>query len=320
MSDSPLIDDARVLPHAAQSLWGILGIPAEAPPAEQRRQLLQRLEHGDYLPPPAWHDAIEILARGRAEDPAWLSRPALRREIEDRSRDEIDRLALRFLSMPPSDRQAQWSALRRKCDHCPALRARLALIEPGRSSELGELEVLSDESLACLVRWIMRLFPLDAASRRQAIGEALGTMSDAPDRWEEAGKALAQGMPQIAQLVPEFLAAVASLCDRRREDEVRSVARARNAVEEAEWQSHDPWYYFSSRRWQFVLYGCFAGIPLVLLLLAIFNDYFRKSAPQAPSAARGGASEAEIQRFVRDADAWRRKRASPSAERREKLP
>ncbi len=271
-------------------LWNLLGIPSNLPPDDRTRRLLQQLQSADFLPPPAWHDAVEILAGATSKKSGafWLSRPAFCREVEDQLRIAIDELANRFFTILPDDRLSQWNELARQSGFSPALRARLALLEPGLA--LGSLtnNAMGDDLAMTMVHAISRIFPVDAATRRQLIGETLGPMFDRPHDWEDAARGLSRDRPEIAALVPEFVAAVAALCDPEREEARRREARARTAALEAEWDSQNRWYYESDltpeyfRRYKYHLLGIF-GIFLALVLLA---DVIVERAPTAGPAPR----------------------------------
>jgi hypothetical protein len=119
------------------------------------------------------------------------------------------------------------------------------------------------------------MFPLDSASRGRSIGDVLGSMIDDPHAWEKAAHRLTWDHSEIALLVPEFLAAVTTLCDDERKENRRYDARNRETAEDAEWESQNLGDYLKilkGARAQYWLFGIFGGIPLLALTFAIISE------------------------------------------------
>ena len=276
MNDLSVGEGAAVEDIAPSELWNLLGIPGEVPPTERVRLLLQQLDHADYMPPTAWYDVLELLADANPEcaGTIWHARPALSREFEDRLRTEIDELATRFWDIAPTDRLPQWNGLAQRSRCWPSLRARLALLEPGLALDLIAIDVTGDERVTRLAQSVVQLFALDATSRGQSIGAVLGSMVNDPHAWEEAAQRLSRDRPEIARLVPEFLAAVTTLCDHEREENLRYEARNRETAEDAEWETYSLFDYLNSLRVDCILkWITRIALRLLRLLLIAVNAF-----------------------------------------------
>lgn len=317
MSDLSIGEDVAVEDIDPSALWNLLGIPDEATPTERVRLLLQQLDLADYLPPPAWYAVLELLAQASPDGAGatWLSRPSLSREFEDRLRTEIDQLATRFWNIPPADRLSQWNGLAQRSGCWPSLRARLRLLEPGLALESIVIDETGDELASRLAQLIAQLFPLDAASRGRLIGDVLGSMIDKTHAWEEAAHQLSSDRPEIAQLVPEFLAAVTTLCDREREESLRCEARIRETDEDAEWDSENGWYDSESPQTTRIFYcilGAIVGIPLLLQIFGLIAGLAKPERPTQKSPNAGTVNETQVDPMRRAEKALRNKVPSPA--------
>ena len=279
MNDLSALDCPPESEFVRTAIGDVLGVPGNTAPSERTRLLLQQLDHTDYLPPPAWHDALEIFADPNLElvGEAWLARPALCREFEDRLRFETDHLATRFFDIPPADRLLQWTDLARQSRFSRALRARLALLKPGLALELGSMDAIVGDRTSHLVPWIVEMFPLEAAARARSIGKAIGSMIDDRHDWEATAHRLSQDHPEIAALVPEFLAAVLTLCEHEREleEKLRRAARDCGTAEGTGWESQNLGDYLKWMRGvraDYWIFGIFGGIPLLVVLIAVLIE------------------------------------------------
>lgn len=317
MSAPSVCDSATVDPLVSAAIWNLLGVPAEKPSDEKIRLLLQQLDHADYLPPPAWHDAVELFAEARAQDMCRIEQscPALFRDFEYRLRIEIDDLANQFFVISPAHRHLQSHDLARRSRRWPSLRARLALLEPGLAVEPLELEKNGDERATSLAHSAFRLFPLDVTSRQRLICELLGPMYAQPQAWETAARRLSAVHPEVASLVPEFLAAVMTLGDHERRENLKYDDRRRETVEDAEWSANTYGYYWELLRGYIArnpILVIFVGIPLLVLIMAAIYDLANKERP-APSRSRDKTGEIPWTHLLRHDQDSRRRNQFPSA-------
>ncbi len=251
--------------------------------------MLAQLDLADYLPPPAWHDAVYLLtaASSARGDSPWLSRPALGREFEEGLRTEIDEFSSRFFHLSPTERLSQWNELSPRTRAWPSLRARLALLKPGLALESIPVEFIRDERAADLAQSLVRLFPLEAACRRTLIGRKLASMVDEPHEWEKAARRLSAEYPEMTLLVPEFVEGVMTLCDHERKKNLLYDARHRETDEDAEWRAHNFGYYLEllrADRTYYWIVGIFGAIPLLVLIIAALYDLAKKERPAQPAS------------------------------------
>lgn len=276
------------------TLWKIVGISADVPAGERTSRLLAQLEDAAYLPPAAWHDAIELLAEGdQSSELNSQTRPALCREIEDGLRAEIDQFTGRFFSIAPADRRAQWHDLAQRAHVSPSARARLALLKPGIDVQPSALEIGESPRGAKLAEMVLQFFPLDASSRRRLIGCLLATMFDEPHEWEAAAHRLAAVQPEMAALVPEFLGGVVRLCDHERHEARRREARAVTLAKDAEWEE-DRWFDLDTpkgRRRSYWLVGIFMALPLTVVILFKISELVSGRGKQEPAPVPYGFDE-----------------------------
>jgi hypothetical protein len=182
------------------------GLAAYVPPAERQRRLLRHLDSAEFMPPVAWHDALEIVLQSQTEVEAG-GPPDCRafcREVEDRWRDEVDEFARSFFAIPPDVRRERWARLRDQCALSHSLAFRLKRLEPGLA--IAAANFAGDSSPAGkLADWIVHLFTLTPEARARQVCVALDLVVRNAKYWRKAAARLPRVRPDIARLDPELL-------------------------------------------------------------------------------------------------------------------
>jgi hypothetical protein len=177
-----------------------LGVSADAPPAEARTALLRRLPTAEFVPPPDWKAAAEIL---QGQPPAPPAEVAARAAEAERLREAIETFAGQFWDLPPEERKPRWLELYDRSAGFPAAADRML----GLESALDVHPVPPDEDsrlMAELAYLIQELAVTPSAERAARRRELLRRMEQAVDAWQVAEYDLRQLRPDIVALDPEL--------------------------------------------------------------------------------------------------------------------
>jgi hypothetical protein len=177
-----------------------LGVPLEATPTQARPAVLRALADGEFVPPPEWQEAVEVLYRP-SRAPAARGRAAV--DEEARLRPEVETFATEYFKLAPPARRERWHALAVQCRPFPRLAARLEVLVPGLEIDLVAFlarEKKFDE-LAQQVTTLFLLRPPERAARRQALLAAWG---DRQFKLEGTARRLQKRFPALAALEPDL--------------------------------------------------------------------------------------------------------------------
>jgi hypothetical protein len=181
-----------------------LGVEPGMEPGERRAALLRRLHDEDYLPDPALHEAIRLLAgrpvRQGSESP--LQEEAAGAE-EERLRGAVEEFAAAFFTVPIAERRERWHSLFRDCTAHERLRDRLLGLKPGLGVDRDTIPI-RPPGVRRLAEIILALFVLRpgprATRRRELLGELLGDPSLRRSDLARARKRLMRRHPDVAAL------------------------------------------------------------------------------------------------------------------------
>ena len=220
----------------------LLGVAPDAGPDECRRVALAQLDQADFDPIAGWHDAVEIVFPPRSEQQnATLrnSNLALHEAAEASLSDEIEAFAVVFFTFEPCERTRLWNSFRKRAKFSATLSWRLELLESGLNFIPPAIDSLGYDRQRQLIRWILTIFPLRPAARGATWILARDAMRDSPLEWEAAGNKLVQADPQLAQLVPDLVAAACSYKSQQQARLRQTKVRRREARKQkwARWRS-----------------------------------------------------------------------------------
>ena len=226
----------------------LLGAGPDAGPDDRRRAALAQLDHADYDPPAAWHDAIALLfgpeeLRLDPEDDQnaafQVSKPALRDEMERQLGDEIEKFAARFFDIDPIERTRIWKALRQRGEFSGMLSRRPELLAPGLNVVAPRHDSLGQDGQSLLIRWIIGGFPLRMRNRAAIWMLACDVMRNSPENWSVAADQLRRDNREIARLAPDLVAEASLLQvqQRRRTQQIKVRQRALKRNKWTRWRS-----------------------------------------------------------------------------------
>ena len=172
---------------------------------EVRPAIWRHLAESNFLPDPATHEAILILA-GRQLGSA----PALELAIpssEVQLRHAVEEFAGHFFEIPVADRRDRWEALHRAAAASPTVQARLARLAPGLTFDPGPGP--TDPRVRRLAGEILSLFPTPASVRPAWLREFAYRLDGDPDFKRSARRralrTLTRQYPTIAALGPDYI-------------------------------------------------------------------------------------------------------------------
>jgi hypothetical protein len=183
----------------------VFGLEAGASPQAVRAAIVAHLEQAEFMPPPAWRQAIGLLCDPQAQQ----TRPdgefdAFREAAENQLAEVVDLFAAEFFSLAAGPRSVKWTKLLKLVNEFPRLRARVNSLQPGLAVE-PDPRGGQDQQEAILAERIRRLFVLkpadQAAQRRQWLAAMEGD-------WRPAVRKMRTTRPRLARLDSEFLSAL----------------------------------------------------------------------------------------------------------------
>ena len=193
---------------ASRFAWacGVFGLQPGATQQEIRAAILSHLDEANFVPPPAWRQAIWLLSDPKAPQ-AWPENgyDAFHEALENSLAEDVDAFATAFFSLPRGPRRAKWTELLEQTAAFPRLRARLAAFQPGLDVEsaTSDSENPQDKVLVDRIRRLFVLKPADQnAQRRQWLTSMTGD-------WKPVVRRVRTKYPKLAQLEADFLAALA---------------------------------------------------------------------------------------------------------------
>ena len=129
---------------ASRFAWacGVFGLQPGATQQEIRAAILSHLDEANFVPPPAWRQAIWLLSDPKAPQ-AWPESgyDAFHEALENSLAEDVDAFATAFFSLPRGPRRAKWTQLLEQSAAFPRLRARLAPLQPGLDVESATSDV-----------------------------------------------------------------------------------------------------------------------------------------------------------------------------------
>jgi hypothetical protein len=150
--DSPLL----------RAAYRRLGLEPGVAPEAAWSAVLRRLRDDDFLPDPATHEAVLVLAGRPVGDAPFLAGELA--EDEERLREEVDSFAEGFFAVPVGERRERWKSLMRACDGRVALQDRLRDLTPGLDVSGGSI-VDRSPTVVRLAEDLLTLFVLRPGPR-----------------------------------------------------------------------------------------------------------------------------------------------------------
>lgn len=209
--------DKRDVRDWARQMLGLAGDSDE----QWRSHVLQRLTAGDFVPPDAWYDAIDVYA---AQFPATATAipDGYYRDREYELREEVDQFLAQFFELPPPIRRQTWMRLSRLCAPWLPLQLRLNPLELG-------LDVVTDlppETSTSIVKLRDLVCTQFLRPRGNAFREAWTELSQLrwrPEMCEGVAKALRHDHAHIYRLMPELIDEFADATVRQRWKNLRQI-------------------------------------------------------------------------------------------------
>lgn len=174
-----------------------LEVPPDADAAACRRAFLEGLERDDFVPLPAWEEALDLLNGSDARALAFEA------SHEESLRGEVAEFADGFFELEIGERRERWERLRKACWPFPPLRARLDRLERGLDVDVGGLDMCLDP-VRQLGEYVCRLFVLHGREKTEFARDGFAYRLTGPDFMHTAG-ALKLTRPDIEALEPEFV-------------------------------------------------------------------------------------------------------------------
>jgi hypothetical protein len=205
-----------------------LGLPADATGPAARAAFLRRLPGVEFVPPPAWRAALDVLEDRppRGIDAEWA------RADEDAGRAEVEAFARSCWSLAPDERRRQWDELHKRWSGDPLAAVRLRHLEAGLGVRADAKA--GDERIDELADWARALYLLRPAERqvqRVVIQRGFARGFDAMTRaYEEAARRLRELRPEVADLAPELIDPLATARGRRWQLHEARAALARHVT------------------------------------------------------------------------------------------
>jgi hypothetical protein len=183
----------------------LLNLTEASDPRQIREEVFRQLDEQNLLPSPELYAALHVALRDQlpADDRAapvassWIAEErALRRRL--------DEFAGEFFDQEPAERSARWTELNERLSAHPALRQRLAELQPGLRIDTAELDSLAGDARR-IASGLLELFPLPPPRRAIARREWIAEIAANRDRWKPAAVSLRRQTPRIAALDDELV-------------------------------------------------------------------------------------------------------------------
>jgi hypothetical protein len=197
------------LDDASRYAWAcsVFGLAPGASAQAVRGAILSQLEDAEFMPPPAWRQAIWLLSNPQLPQ-AWPAADddAFHEAAENQLAEVVDQFAANFFSLSSAQRRVKWTKLQKSVSTFPRLRARVAALQPGLDVESTVPDGQNKQD-AILVERLRRLFVLkpgdQVVQRRQWLANMHGD-------WRPAVRRVRARFPKLAHLDNEFLSALFS--------------------------------------------------------------------------------------------------------------
>lgn len=179
-----------------------LDLRSDAPSAEVRRKLLEKVSEEDLVPSEEDRTALRVMS-GSIDvsqvpygSPDWAA--------EQKLSEEVEAFATEFFQQPAQERIDLWMGFFSRAGNFLTVQARLRELEPGLRINVKVPRTFSEDARE-LATGILDRFVLPAWERARARRQEQAERADGQKRWRSAARELQQNLPVIAQLDGAFL-------------------------------------------------------------------------------------------------------------------
>jgi hypothetical protein len=230
-------DESTAIADFRRRSRALVGDDESLPEHKRRIRALKQIDAADYVPAPAWSDAVEALAAKGVATPAGCG-AALHCEIESQLADEVAEFARQFFSLPPPERQARWRDLLDRAQFWPAVRLWLSQHRAGLALCVPAVDGDQDEDTAELVRRIAALYAQRPDIRVRLAGQLVEAFAERPQAAKAAAARLRVAHPEFAAIVPRLLDEMVRLPSRQKQmARFRAASRRRQKLWHRAWRS-----------------------------------------------------------------------------------